>query len=345
MTLKFNIHTISPSLATGDDSGGGGSPSYGVCRNNLLVPQMYIDFENTVKNDPRISTEFGDYLNTTYTKVYSLGFLYPDECSDFQVTQSRSGLIGVYFSDGTLIKADTSSINSFMPTHTYSENIEDVPEGYRYLILYYRATETYAFNDLSTMLDNILQNNINSWVANLEDTVEYMVLNMPFNNLGMSGLDNLCGFGITDNFSTKMQTNPVLPYGLRLRYMPSAAELFGEYTYTAIPQFRGSASTQAVYLPDLLDLSTIQEDADLNISNAYKIVGRIKLPAVNLDFDASTVFTYQSWKYMAENAPVVSGKTLTLNLSSQTGSNNLKAMGGADGAIYQTFISKGWTIV
>lgn len=104
--------------------------------------------------------------------------------------------------------------------------------------------------------------------------------------------------------------------------------------------------TEAHKLPNLpygLDLSSITSDLTLGTSNpgANRIrEAYIKLPNANFTIYSSSgiIFTKDNWQYIADNAPTVSGKKLTM------GNMNIAICGGATGTIIPTLTSKGWTV-
>ena len=104
--------------------------------------------------------------------------------------------------------------------------------------------------------------------------------------------------------------------------------------------------TEAHKLPNLpygLDLSSITSNLTLGVSNCGMNRIReayIKLPNANFIINSSSgiVFTEDNWQYIADNAPTVSGKTLTM------GNMNIEICGGTSGTIISTLTNKGWTV-
>ena len=104
--------------------------------------------------------------------------------------------------------------------------------------------------------------------------------------------------------------------------------------------------TEAHKLPNLpygLDLSSITSNLTLGTSNpgANRIrEAYIKLPNANFTIYSSSgiIFTKDNWQYIADNAPTVSGKTLTM------GNMNIAICGGATDTIISTLTNKGWTV-
>ena len=120
------------------------------------------------------------------------------------------------------------------------------------------------------------------------------------------------------------------------------------YWQSAIPDNTvvSAFDTYAHTLPNLpygLDLTSVTTNLTLgttdggmnNIKEAY-----IKLP--NADFtitkNSGIVFSRDNWQYIADNAPTVSGKTLTMY------GVNIAVCGGSNGQIITTLTNKGWTV-
>ncbi len=103
------------------------------------------------------------------------------------------------------------------------------------------------------------------------------------------------------------------------------------------------SGSSITYQEGVADLSNYTSDTAVNLFyNAYNNINiKVKLPnapvTCYLGQYCASVIKPSTWEYMAENAPVVDGRTLTLNTY---GYASLKAAGKA----YQTFIDKGWVI-
>ena len=59
---------------------------------------------------------------------------------------------------------------------------------------------------------------------------------------------------------------------------------------------------------------------------------------LDLQYGSQIIFSKENWEYIANNAPTVSGKTLSI------GTTNIDICGGASGTIISTLTGKGWTV-
>lgn len=131
--------------------------------------------------------------------------------------------------------------------------------------------------------------------------------------------------------------NPAsIPYGT-INYMDWSCVDWASYSGTNI-----GSNRQTIYNEGIIDLSGYTSDTTVSIALFYGNLNvKIKLPNAPiycfLGRNCASIIKPSTWEYIADNAPVVDGRTLTLETY---GYASLKAAGNA----YQTLINKGWVI-
>lgn len=324
MTLKFDVKTISSSLVNEGGSDGGS----GVKRGSWSVPQSYLDLEKAVENF--------EWNGDTYTNFIH-GIILPKGISTIWI--------------------DIGSYNSFLTSEGYFHTMasEESGEGVLYTYNNADADNWIVFeNDLDYVSYTprvycVPGNNKTTWQV---DYLRYLVTRYPRETvydqsthshfdyfLGLAKLESvkLINYKYGGKFSGNDLRGACRKYIPDISYWsdPTPADNFTSY-------FKQYAHT-CPNLPRGLDLSNITSDLTLgttdkgmnNIEEAYII-----LPNSNFTITerSGISFTLDNWSYIADNAPVVEGKTLTM------GALNIAICGGTDGEIITKLINKGWTV-
>lgn len=126
--------------------------------------------------------------------------------------------------------------------------------------------------------------------------------------------------------------------------IPCGTINYMDWSYVDWASYSGTniGSCRTIYNEGIIDLSGYTSDTTVNIALSYGNLNvKIKLPNApvycSLGKYCASIIKPSTWEYMAENAPVVDGRTLKLE---SYGYASLKAAGNA----YQTLINKGWVI-
>lgn len=338
MTFNFAINTISASLVNQGSSGGGG----GTMRGNWFVPQTYLDLEEEVKNDYFYDTVVGEE-----TRLGSFGVIIPNYGDTLTVssavsTANAGGIKGFRTSDGGEYIATQ---NNETISHTWDKT-KDL-NGLRWVIFY------AFYSDLSNLqglgMTNLPVNILTGSNGTLERYMKYIVFNLDqttarFPN-SFSNLFNLESFIFVNGKKQHFTTTSLgtMSQYVNFQYYPSMAEMGcadNEYQNTSI-----SLSTSSYFYPNFpygMDLSTVTSDITLFYGSYQRFLplsAYITLPAVNVKISDSTSYpcllSRDNWQYIAEHAPTVTDKTLTM------GSLNQEIAGES---ILTILTNKGWTI-
>lgn len=294
---------------TGTYEGDGGSSQ--TVRGSWVVPQAVLDLEDA----------FDNYNEPAYSNApFVYGILFYKGIGEIYVSSRQfskyitsDGITGEFGADWTITfnnpDADnwivfSSNINvaGNIPIRPYNVNLTAGKSTYRYLIAKNTQNDTTVFNDL---LDTC---------AGLES----------FKLINIKAGSNFTGADCK---------------GAVRKYIPPITNWSNS---TPSSNFTSYFSSDAYTLPNLpygLDLSGITTALSLSGSAQKMREAYITLPNANFTLsDKGVTFTKENWQYIADNAPTVSGKTLTM------GSLNINICGGASGTIISTLTSKGWTV-
>lgn len=321
MTLKFNIHSITP-VEEGGGGGGGDTPTEQVVRGSWVVPQAVLDLE----------TAFNSFTKTA-SLTYKYGML---------ITKGIGNIIALTFD------ATANYITSDGSTGTYKSNKSGFDITFsnpdadnwivfetKYNLITFNLIQPYGSTSASACKGAIRYFIVDRDGAqeDLNDGILFTTSN-GYNNLESFTLNNTVGMSYF-NFN-KFEGAPK-------GYIPPATN----WNY---PQCGSdSASTFNSYahlLPNLpygYDMSQRTDDFTLGVSQTgYNRIKEayIKLPSGNFQINGSSqiIFSKDNWEYIATNAPTVSSKTLSM------GSLNISICGGAGGTIISTLTGKGWIV-
>ena len=336
--------------AIGSIATGGGSSEI---RGSWIVPQICLDLDNVIANieQSEVYQNIKRFVSLKYGNNYTVGVVgivlrngYHNVKFDFTSTNTSAAL-AVEVSDGRCFYSNQyDSSNATNLSFTLDTTVDD-----KYYIVYWvsdpdRYSTGYAFGKID---DNYLQ----------RSALYYSIKNVvPPSLIPNSNIESFNIIGEIKEENKLASTNGDFCFSDKM--------LAGKY-YPPISlwcQTNGVASltynVYAVYfsqnagfcaLPDGLDLSSYNGTQDFQIgildSSSYQkfiAIGHkwrlyITIPATNVKF-CQIALTKDNWAYIAEHAPVVEGKTLTI------GSNNLAICGGEDSEIIITLKNKGWTI-
>lgn len=115
-----------------------------------------------------------------------------------------------------------------------------------------------------------------------------------------------------------------------------AYNTFARKTYKCLPDGLSLSNYSNTSSP--LTIGYSGSSSDDKIYNAHFSRMYVKLPSVSVKFNQGITLTKDNWQYIADNAPAVSGQTLTM------GTENISVCGGTNGEIIQTLKQKGWTV-
>lgn len=330
MSFNFNVHSISkPTSSPGSDLDSGGE-----WRGDWYCPKVYLDLEKEMENDSFAQANGFEYsLGIVFRNTNSFYASAPASSSNF------ANFKGFKTSDGGEYANPSDSI-----TH-YWDSAKDLEGGYRWIILYSSKNNAYdVFGDCQGKIDNKK--------ALLESL--YQVLNFDITQfanaaalIGSNNVQYLESFKFINNHKTEFYMTLYFGKYYSLKYCPSIEEL-GNPTVnppsTTTYNFGGDYALPN--LPYGLDLSLYTKD--ITIGRVSYLGGctrsaYITLPNANVTLTYSAgypevLFTKDNWEYIAEHAPTVSGKKLTMNAS------NILICGGEDGEIITKLKSKGWVV-
>lgn len=318
-------------------AGGGGGQT--VWRGDWIVPQVYLDLDDTTK----------EYY-TTYNPTCAVGiYLDKDKLGNNPYSYSHSSIgannYRVFSKNGELTKS-TASFSSYWTSVTLDSD-ED------WLVILCTANGM-GFEELSTSFvnsnisanDNIAKTPVRKATKYIAYCGELTSSSISVNTAIWSNLDEI---------------HPVSPYILRansnflnsgngFKYIPSTTEC----TYISLPNISNVIKNISLLpnLPDGADFSsqTTAWDFSLDI-NSFDYYSKfinlsrmyITLPNANVTFNGSMSnpntqgihLTPENWAYIAEHAPTVSSKTIKID------KYNEDALGSTNKATLQ---SKGWTV-
>lgn len=290
-------------------SGGGGSQ---VVRGSWVVPQCVLDLEEAFDNYDEVAYSdapfvYGILLHKGIGEIYVISrqgskFITSDGISDVFSEGANTVTFNNPDADNWIVFISNIDVSISIPIRPYNSALTASKATYRYLIAKNTQNDTTVFNDL---LDKC---------AGLES---FKLINIKAGS-NFTGSDckgamrkyippitnwsnSTPASDFTSYFSSDGYTLPNLPYGLNL-----------------------SGVTTALYL----------SGSSQKMREAY-----ITLPNANFTLsDKGVTFTKDNWQYIAQHAPTVSNKTLSM------GAINIAICGGATGTIISTLTSKGWTV-
>lgn len=317
-------------------STGGGS---GVVRGVWTVPELYLQLDNEVENDAKLTE-----LNTTYQQLFGFGAVIDKRLSTITVTlvsksSSKTAPFAFRTSDGAYYEYSSETPNV---THTFASSDTD-----HWLIFYSLIPDSHFSLSAWSYFKN---------QTTLYCSIKYLVFNCDIGSLG--DFPQMESFNLLGNHimksptpSTAMpsyvwNTSPTCP----LKYVPDISHFENNLSDRTTFSDSGNSYVNARLLPYGTDLSSIANDVTfgytgnnlINIPYLY-----VTLPPVNITFRGSSAsypkyevvaLSYENWEYLAEHAPTVEGKTLKMN------AYNYNLVGGAGSEIVTAFEAKGWTV-
>ena len=349
-----NSDNLADTVASVTTGGGGGE-----VRGNWTVPQTYSNLDKEMENDAYYKANEG--IGTADFRQ-SIGFVLPSSVAGLWVSLANKNQVSPY-----AVRTSDGFTYSFADGTTKVEHIFDdtkSPDGYRWVIYYYNTTNSPSFWYESTTINGGIINptyGTNGGYDEFPKFAKYLVINSNMNNPTGSDWWNLdsfkyinghCAGGVSSWTSTRFwYTNGVYP---NLKYYPSWKDLGMEgkqFNATSLPLERSDYLVPN--LPYGVDLSSITSDITIGGTGVnyaffaaylHDFQMYVTLPAVNITLYQGSNFylccrlSRDNWKYLAEHAPTVSGKTISM------GNWNKAICGGEDGEIITMFKNKGWTI-
>lgn len=329
----------------------------GTMREFWAVPNSYLQLDNEMTNDARLVS-----LRTRIDqRMSSFGCAFLPVAGNSITVTYNSGVRAIRTSDGAYYELTSGQTL----THTWDSTM-DAEDGYRWIIYYFvdgytssTATKsefgTSATAQAGTFYTSSETSNSNAY-GQLYRYAKYLVINAYirytnlFNDWGSSvnGLDSFRTIG--DGFiaaSTVSTFNFYQVSSRNLKYFPSIEDglLTIEDGYVITKD--NTPTSSSYYLknyPKGLDLSGVT-DGSWDLTNLYNCLTSlyVKIPPVDIILSMSTsardiLLSKTNWQYIADNAPTVEAKTLTM------GNINIKTCGGEDSEIITTLKNKGWTI-
>lgn len=328
----------------------------GTMREFWAVPNSYLQLDNEMTNDARLVS-----LRTRIDqRMSSFGCAFLPVAGNSITVTYDSGVRAIRTSDGAYSELTSGQTL----THTWDSTM-DAEDGYRWIIYYFvdeyassTATksefETSAMTKAGTFYTSSETSNNNGY-GQLYRYAKYLVINayIKYNNLfgdwgsSVSGLDSFRTIG--DGFIAANAVSIFSFYqgSYRIKYFPSIEDglLTIEDGYVITKD--STPTSNSYYLnnyPKGLDLSGVT-DGSWDLTNLYKYLTSlyVKIPPVDIILSRSTsvrdiLLSKTNWQYIADNAPTVEAKTLTM------GNINIKTCGGEDSEIITTLKNKGWTI-
>lgn len=300
-------------------------------RGHWVVPQSYLNLEEAVANDSDYNT-----ITSGYSNSGSVGLLFDNAYDTLVLRSAITNLIGIKTSDGTIYSKSDVYDNYSVFTHTWDKT-KDNTDGTRYIILYFNSNVAPSYQN--TLMTQIAQNNTSTPTTRMTNNIKYSVFNI---NVGgyMANMKQ-DSFKFINNHYLEIDSNTGLidlSFNRGCTYFPPADEFISSnYDYSSSPIT--FAFAQGFHnLPYGLDFGNFSS-VNLGTIDATTLEAYIKLPQYNVTLGNSNVIIKPDcWQYIADNAPVVSGKTLTI------GSQNITLAGGTSGTIISVLTSKGWTV-
>lgn len=322
-------------------SGGGGGSTPNVYRNGWLVPQLYLDIDEIVADFPNNASQF---IGSMDSPKYVAGVVFTPDVETVSISGSAMFMIpddATYTTDSTFVNItfgrDKWLVRVFKDSTINVMSIISKVNGAQLTgnQYFYSPFVKYAsYNCLST----VTIGNTYLTCAVCDD----MHIIGTYNKSSIGDLSQVIQFknccnpqAFTDfyNCSTAEEQAIANAFVSTLNYDRFLFE-FSRY-------------------PVIFDLSAYTGTSTLNIgssvTNAFNRLRhiKIKLPStcsVNIKGDGAAygagLFDLESYRYMANNAPTVSGKTIDLGRMGQTKS----ILNSMDATIVATLESKGWTV-
>ena len=305
---------------------GGGSTQE--IRGSWVVPQEVLDLEDA----------FDEWQqNFTANQTYLYGFLFHKgiETVLLQTVNKNTGDDSIVTSSGSVTwESSTKALVTFDSANDYNWVVFECsyPIGAYDIIFPYRKVAADGIDLAGTVKYIIIKNNTSS-----NTTLSIS----PFSS-SISGYPVLESIkSVNVKFGSAFTSNEM--QGASRRYMPPISNWGSATPDSSVISYFSSYAHLLPNLPYGLDFSSSTTNLTLgsttcsmnNIREAY-----IKLPNANFTIkqNSGISFSRENWEYIANNAPTVSGKTLTMGMI------NIAICGGTDGTIIQTLTNKGWTV-
>ena len=303
--------------------GGGSEPTV---RGRWIVPESCIELDNVMDSDIDY-----DIITAGYNNSGSLGFVITNDFPKMYIRNYIQDLIGLKTSDGKIYTKEEVYDNYSTFEHVWDTS-KDLSSGTRYIILYFATNSTFVPGMLNNNIMNNICGNKSVSATRIQNNILYFVSN--FDLSGGVQCYSLESYKFINNHTWSVGTVS-LDFGGNLKYSPTADTIFKNATYAGISL--GISGERLNFLPYGIDLSKF---TNINISNATNSIveAYIKLPNANITLCSNGVIVPKCWEYIAQNAPTVNNKTLTI------GSGNINQIGGSSSNVIQILVNKGWTV-
>lgn len=332
-------------------------------RGSWVVPPLYLEIDAATDDTTNeVYQKCLEYVQGASGRKINavVGFTLPVGYYNITIKFSSSSKRpdAVLVSDGRKIYSSViDSENGYSTDYTFEFNNLD---GSKYLIFYYiRSTQCWNFSgssSASVYIDSSAKSDIGGCAKYVVIKPNPSVNSSYLIQWGFNSSYYLESFKIIGELNqgckkTSMSSAELICSYSSLKYWPPLSQ----WCTTDVCSWSGNYDFRKAYeltVPYGLDLSQYSGSAGtvyFGPANASTMPHRmqefyVKLPAVNIEFQGIWL-TQDNWNYLAENAPVVSGKTITLVGcyigSSATFANPTAAILGE---AYTTFINKGWSI-
>lgn len=314
-----------------------GGATSGTMREFFAMPNSYLELDNEMTNDRHLAS-----IRTRIdSNMCSVGCAFLPISGDSITVKYNDGIRAVKLSDGQYKEL---AANETLTLTWDSEN--DAADGYRWIIYYFVGPNLFS----ST---NVLGSFSTLGYSETYRFIKYIAVNAVIKDFSFLGqLGSMAGRGL-DTFRTigdgyvkaSIMSSFSIYQSFPIRYIPSISDgyLKIEDGYSITKD--NTTSSSSYYLtnyPTGLDLSGINSGTwDITNFGSRLMSLYVKIPPVDIIIATSsypTKISKKNWKYIAENAPNVSGKTLTM------GTANIATCGGENSEIITTLKNKGWTI-
>ena len=314
----------------------------GEMRGHWAVPPAYTKFDKIMEEDAGIK-------GLNYTS--RIGFIISNRSYNlsFKIYRSNSQFIlGVKTSDGKEYTCNSDKSDEII-VHNWDFE-KDFENNYRWIIVYARSIYDYKIR-----IDN--KDGTEYGGSDFLKQTLYAVVDAPgYKTYYGNYASYLTAYGgilesfkfINDTRIREFNSSTPALYAQsdvpNLKYIPSMEEL-GNPPVT-ITTLKLTGQYTVPNLPYGMDLSTVTSDITFG-RPAYPfyrdIEAYVTIPPVNIKMNSdsnygTTTFSRDNWAYIAEHAPTVTDKTITM------GTANIAICGGEDSEIITTLKSKGWTI-
>lgn len=341
-------------------SGGGGE-----VRGNWVVPPLYLEIDAATDDETNeVYQKCQEYIdenpvNRRFNGI--IGFTLPT--GYYTITIEFSSYVQSYVPDAILIsdgrKIYSSAIdaeNGYNSTYTFDFNNMD---GQQYMIFYFvRTTQCWGFTPSSAKIyiDSSSKGLLGGYakyvaIKPCANESSYLLSYSFYSSYYLESFNILGELPEICKASSLSTSSFISPYSAP-RYFPPISE----WSKTNVVDSYSSSSVFVAYgfppcLPRGLDISQYTGSSTLQIGagNTSVMSARmgelyVTLPNANIEFKGIEL-TQDNWNYLAEHAPTVSGKTLTIT-GGYIGSSATTATPTAAilGEAYTTFVNKGWTI-